>query len=191
MSPIAANTTSTVSRTARRKRRVMSISSGFLPSSSVGVRGSSAMPQIGQLPARSRTISGCMGQVHTAPAAGGAAGRRLCAVRRGRRAPPWVPRVARPGPARRDSAPGPRGTCRGTRRSRSGRCCPSCWWEIGLSGETVMPHTGSTLGFGHRATSIGVRRSTASSRIPGEGSSDSSIPRRSTTDSHRRPSAFT
>jgi hypothetical protein len=42
----------------------MSMSSGFL-SSIVTVRGSSAMPQIGQLPGASRTISGCIGQVHS------------------------------------------------------------------------------------------------------------------------------
>jgi hypothetical protein len=44
----------------------MSRSSGLSSSSSsVTVRGSSAMPQIGQSPASSRTISGCIGQVHS------------------------------------------------------------------------------------------------------------------------------
>ena len=42
----------------------MSRSSGFSSSAAVTVIGSSAMPQIGQEPGRSRTISGCMGQVH-------------------------------------------------------------------------------------------------------------------------------
>ena len=32
----------------------------------VGIRGSSAMPQIGHEPGSSRTISGCIGQVHSA-----------------------------------------------------------------------------------------------------------------------------
>ena len=46
-----------------QNRRVMSSSSGFGSSSAVIVRGSSAMPQIGQAPGASRTISGCIGQV--------------------------------------------------------------------------------------------------------------------------------
>ena len=51
-----------------QKRRRMSTNSGFSPSSvETGVRGSSAMPQMGQLPGASRTISGCMGQVYLAP----------------------------------------------------------------------------------------------------------------------------
>jgi hypothetical protein len=50
----------------------MSRSSWFAPSSSEGCSGSSAMPQIGQLPAASRTISGCIGQVYFALAATGA-----------------------------------------------------------------------------------------------------------------------
>ena len=57
-----------------KSRRVMSTSSGFGPSSAVGVIGSSAMPQIGQDPGPSRTISGCIGQVHLTPGAGAAAG---------------------------------------------------------------------------------------------------------------------
>jgi len=45
----------------------------------VGVIGSSAMPQMGQLPGASRTISGCIGQVHFTPDAGG--GRRRASSR--------------------------------------------------------------------------------------------------------------
>ena len=58
-------------------RRVMSSSSGFC-SSTVTVRGSNAMPQIGQSPGASRTISGCMGQTYSVRDAGstGAAGSR-------------------------------------------------------------------------------------------------------------------
>jgi hypothetical protein len=47
----------------------MSRSSGFA-SSTVTVRGSSAMPQIGQLPGSARTISGCIGQVYSVLACG-------------------------------------------------------------------------------------------------------------------------
>ena len=48
-------------------RRAMSISSGFFSSTADATRGSSAIPHIGQLPAASRTTSGCIGQVHCAP----------------------------------------------------------------------------------------------------------------------------
>ena len=47
-----------------KNRLVMSSSSG-LRSSTLTTLGSSAMPQIGQEPGSSRTISGCMGQVHS------------------------------------------------------------------------------------------------------------------------------
>ncbi len=58
----------------------MAPSSGFSsaaapPPGSATERGSRAMPQIGQLPGRSRTISGCIGQVHSATGTVGA-GRR-------------------------------------------------------------------------------------------------------------------
>src|ERR1035437_6953468 len=45
-------------------RLVISISSGF-DSSAVTSRGSSAMPQIGQLPGPGRTICGCIGHVNS------------------------------------------------------------------------------------------------------------------------------
>jgi hypothetical protein len=53
-----------------QNRRFMSISSG-LTSSPVISRGSSAMPQIGQGPGLSRTISGCIGHVYSTRVAGG------------------------------------------------------------------------------------------------------------------------
>jgi len=43
----------------------MSRSSGFASSLAVTVRGSSAMPQIGQFPGSARTISGCIGHVYS------------------------------------------------------------------------------------------------------------------------------
>ena len=46
-----------------QKRRVMSASSGFGPASAVTSSGSSAMPQIGQLPGPTCRTSGCIGQV--------------------------------------------------------------------------------------------------------------------------------
>ena len=52
------------SATLIHSRLVISISSGF-DSSAVTSRGSSAMPQIGQLPGPARTICGCIGQVYS------------------------------------------------------------------------------------------------------------------------------
>ena len=64
-----AMTSSGSDRTAETQNlRVKSTSSGFGPSSPVGTPiGSSAMPQIGQEPGLSRTISGCIGQVYWVP----------------------------------------------------------------------------------------------------------------------------
>ncbi len=47
-----------------QKRRVMSISSSFF-SSAATVRGSRAIPHLGQAPGPSRRISGCIGQVYS------------------------------------------------------------------------------------------------------------------------------
>ena len=52
-----------VSGSVHQKRRRKSTISGFSPSSSDGITGSSAMPQIGQLPGALRRISGCIGHV--------------------------------------------------------------------------------------------------------------------------------
>jgi hypothetical protein len=48
-----------------QNRRVIATSSGSGAVSSAGTRGSSAMPQIGQVPGASRTISGCIGHVYS------------------------------------------------------------------------------------------------------------------------------
>ena len=61
---MASATSGMPSATLIQKRRVMSRSSGLSSSAAVTVIGSSAMPQIGHAPGPSRTISGCMGQVH-------------------------------------------------------------------------------------------------------------------------------
>ena len=53
-----------VSTAPTHRRRVMLANSG-LAALAVTVRGSSAMPQIGQAPGPSRTICGCMGQVYS------------------------------------------------------------------------------------------------------------------------------
>jgi len=60
---IASTSTTTVNGSVHQNRRRKSISSGFSSSSIDGSIGSSAMPQIGQSPGASRTISGCIGQV--------------------------------------------------------------------------------------------------------------------------------
>src|SRR5437764_1104287 len=64
ISLIAISSSGSDNTTLTQNRRVISTSSGFFPSARVTVRGSSAIPQIGQEPGASRTISGCMGQVY-------------------------------------------------------------------------------------------------------------------------------
>ena len=63
ISLIAMNSRGNASAAATLKRRVMSISSGLSPVVADGVSGSSAMPQIGQLPGPCCRISGCIGHV--------------------------------------------------------------------------------------------------------------------------------
>ena len=65
MSIMARMSNGTVSAKLIQKRRVMSRNSGFSSAAAVTVRGSRAIPQIGQLPGSKRTISGCIGQVYS------------------------------------------------------------------------------------------------------------------------------
>ena len=67
--PMSSATTGTASAPPIHRRRVMSASSSFGPCSSETSAGSSAMPQIGQLPGPTWRISGCMGQVKMVPGA--------------------------------------------------------------------------------------------------------------------------
>ena len=75
MSAIAIARSGTVRPTLIQKRRVMLRNSGFSSSVAVIVRGSSAMPQIGQNPGPGRTISGCIGHVYSLRVAGKAVSR--------------------------------------------------------------------------------------------------------------------
>src|ERR1051325_44960 len=61
---LARITNGSVSAVLIQKRRFMSTNSAFSSSAEI-VRGSSAIPQIGQKPGASRTICGCMGQVYS------------------------------------------------------------------------------------------------------------------------------
>ncbi len=63
-----------------QSRRVIAINSGLVSSSTVTVRGSSAMPQMGHAPGLSRTISGCMGQTNSVFAASAAISRGSSAI---------------------------------------------------------------------------------------------------------------
>src|SRR6266853_4696600 len=54
-----------VSVTLTQNRRLISRNSGLSSSTAAALRGSSAIPQIGQEPGRLRTISGCIGQVYS------------------------------------------------------------------------------------------------------------------------------
>ena len=67
---MARSTSGTESTTPIQNRRVRSRSS-LSSASPVPAIGTSAMPQIGQLPGASRTICGCIGQVYWACFAGG------------------------------------------------------------------------------------------------------------------------
>ena len=73
---MARNAIGRLNMTPTQKRRVISTSSGLASSSKVAVRGSSAMPQMGQAPGSARTISGCIGQTYSVftKGAAGAAG---------------------------------------------------------------------------------------------------------------------
>src|SRR4051812_38664784 len=64
MLAIAMISSGAVSTRLIQKRRDISRNSGFSWATAVTVRGSSAMPQIGQEPGCERTISGCIGQVY-------------------------------------------------------------------------------------------------------------------------------
>ena len=66
--PIDSSSKGMLSTPETHSRRVKSTSSGFGASSSEGVSGSSAMPQMGQAPGIASRICGCIGQVHMAPA---------------------------------------------------------------------------------------------------------------------------
>src|ERR1700682_4163186 len=72
MFDIPRKSTGTVRVTQTQNRRVMLISSGFFSSTAVAVRGSSAIPQIGQELGLGRTIWGCMGQTYSVVTARGA-----------------------------------------------------------------------------------------------------------------------
>jgi hypothetical protein len=74
ISVIAIANTGSVRPRLTRKRRDMSLSSGFSSCSALGLIGSSAMPQIGHEAGSSRTISGCIGQVQRLPGAAARAG---------------------------------------------------------------------------------------------------------------------
>ncbi len=65
ISPMAMSMTGTVRARLPQNRRLISTSSGFSASSSVMVRGSKAIPHLGQLPGSSETTSGCMGQIYS------------------------------------------------------------------------------------------------------------------------------
>jgi hypothetical protein len=61
--PIATATPAIVRGSVHQNRRVKSSSSGLRSSSSDGISGSSAMPQMGQVPGALRRICGCIGHV--------------------------------------------------------------------------------------------------------------------------------
>ena len=89
-----------------------------------GVIGSSAMPQIGQLPGALRTICGCIGQVHGPPSAVGGASPAGAGVRN-----------------RAGSAIKPLAAAAAAEVIESGRHARR--GAASIAGSTVIPHTGS------------------------------------------------
>jgi hypothetical protein len=87
--PISSANTGTVSAVPIQKRLVMSRSSGLSPCSAVASTGSSAMPQMGQLPGPIWRTCGCIGQVNStwlwSPMAAGLVAAGACAWW------PWCP----------------------------------------------------------------------------------------------------
>ena len=69
--PISSTRVAKPSGAPTHKRRRKSTSSGLGPASAVGIMGSRAMPQIGQSPGASRTISGSIGHVYFTPSGTG------------------------------------------------------------------------------------------------------------------------
>src|SRR2546425_2401795 len=72
--PMASTTPTMLRGKVHQKRRVKSSSSGFFSFSSDGISGSSAMPQIGQVPGVDWRICGCIGQVYITFADAGGSG---------------------------------------------------------------------------------------------------------------------
>src|ERR1700676_1613316 len=70
MSDISMSISGSASATLTQKRCVMSASSGETASLALTTRGSSVIPQIGQLPGSERTICGCIGQTYSVFVAG-------------------------------------------------------------------------------------------------------------------------
>ena len=65
ISPMASANSGAVRTALPQKRRLMAASSGSTSSAGGSVRGSKAMPHLGQGPGASRTTSGCIGQVYS------------------------------------------------------------------------------------------------------------------------------
>jgi hypothetical protein len=106
----------------------MAANSG-LAVSAVTVRGSSAMPQIGQLPGPARTICGCMGQVYSAESGrDGGAG----------------PMDTRGTACEPSYLPGSASNFVLQPWLQKYQVRPACWTEAAaFSGSTFIPHTGS------------------------------------------------
>ena len=151
------------SAAATQNLRDMSFSSWFSSSPEEASRGSSAIPQIGQIPGASRTICGCIGQVHS-----------LLWMAAGWTGSSAIPHLGQdPGPGCRTSgcigqvyALSLRAAlwtlegcddsferkALGSSRNRARQCAlqkrystPSCRSRCGPDAATVMPQTGSVL----------------------------------------------
>src|SRR5216683_194450 len=77
-----------------QKRRVISASSGDACSSALTTRGSSVMPQIGQLPGVGRTICGCIGQTYSVVETGAGGATDSSAIPHFGHEPGWFCRIS-------------------------------------------------------------------------------------------------
>ena len=155
-----------VSTAPTQKRRVMLTSSG-LAALAVTVRGSRAMPQMGQAPGPSRTICGCMGQVYSVRSAWGEGSVASSAMPHFGQAPGFAARTSGcmgqvywpdagaivRGPERHQTyRVASRHTWQGQPRTSSGiRCNRNTKYvprarpkAVVFCGTTFIPHTGST-----------------------------------------------
>src|SRR6266404_4522676 len=140
ISPMVMSRTGVVRIALVQNRRFISASSGFSSCSRVTVFGSRAIPQMGHAPGPVRTISGCIGQVYvTSTAPTGAATDGTAGVATGACAIAGLSPVYFSGPALNFS--------RQCRLQKYHFFPPYSYEPAARAGSTVIPHTGSLVGW--------------------------------------------
>src|ERR1700689_407737 len=158
MSDISIAISGIASATAIQKRRVMSASSGDFSPPALTTRGSSVIPQIGQLPGSERTICGCIGQTYSVFEADEIGATGSSAMPHFGHDPGWSCRISGCiGHVYDAAAAAGFGSARfrklsGLLLNRSRQLTPQKWYVVPLysndpallAGSTCMPQTGST-----------------------------------------------